>query len=119
MRIFGILACGAFAYQLLYGIPQYVMEKDRTGITLNLIMYVLISGLPALILVRFAKQWIWCRKGHTWVYHPAQYSKKDPLKLKWHSYTDCAHCFWHKESYEKEEAQRKHECPSCGAHIPW
>ena len=119
MRLFGVLICAAFSYQLLLEVPKYVAERKTTSIILNAILYGILGGLAALFLVRFAKQQIWCRKGHTWVYHPPQYSKKNPTKLKWAAYTDCAHCFWHKESYEKEEAQRKHECPSCGAHIPW
>lgn len=118
-RFFGILFMGVLSYQLVTELPRYIREENWVAVTLNSLSYLLIGGMGVLFVIRIVKQFVWCGKGHTWVYHPPQYSKKNPTKLKWHAYTDCTHCFQHKESFEKEEAQRKHECPSCGTHIPW
>ena len=116
-RLFGILFLAAISWSLLSEIPGYLAERNWVGLTLNSLSYAFLGSIFSIFLIRIAKQIIWCRKGHTWVEHPPVY-KKDG-KLKWHGYEDCARCFQHKDSYDKEQAERKHECPSCRTHIPW
>ena len=119
IRIFGVLLIAAFSYHFLAEVPDYLRKGDWTGLTLNMLSYSLFGGIAALYLIRFAKQLIWCRKGHAWVDHPAVYSKKNPEKLRWRAYTNCAHCFQDKESFDHEEARKKGVCPNCSTRIPW
>lgn len=116
-KFIAILMLAVISGALLDDLARCTYTEGTATLILTSVCYVFTCGMLTLLLIRLGREMLWCGKGHTWVDLPPQHNRDGTLR--WHGYIYCSECFERKESYDLNQARKKHACPSCGTHIPW
>ena len=107
--LIGIATLAWLSEGLLSGVADYIISGDIGWAVVNIALYTFTSGFGVLCGIRLIKKLIWCRGSHEWVEH---------LKVgRWEAYTACRNCFIHRDTWEREQAETRGECWSCGADL--